>query len=333
MDDSHVASPLLHVFNILIIFPTLNNIIHYHFYHQFGGYSLPFALMGGLLFVCAWATYFFLPEIGESPSIEKGDQKLLTTSGLETFQMLRFPVIFMIAYSIVATAAGVGFLHSTLEPHLDVAQANLNKFLVGAVFILNGGVYAIGAPTWGRICDQSEQPKYFTVIGSIFTICGFILVGPLPFLPWETNLWNICIGLVLFGLGLGATLVSAFIQALQDAVALGYPDDVSTYGLVSGLWTSMTALGFFIGASSGGILSYSVGFRWGTMFVLGGQLILVVMLMVYFYTRKGKSGDNDNSGKTEIAMNSSEIIESNGTETNNSKITTATTNPTFQNDE
>lgn len=57
------------------------------------------------------------------------------------------------------------------------------------------------------------------------------------------------------------------------------------------------------------------------------------MLMVYFYTRKGKSGDNDNSGKTEIAMNSSEIIESNGTETNNSKITTATTNPTFQNDE
>jgi len=28
-------------------------------------------------------------------------------------------------------------------------------------------------------------------------------------------LWSICIGLVLFGLGLGATLVSAFIQALQ----------------------------------------------------------------------------------------------------------------------
>lgn len=78
--------------------------------------------MGSLLFVCAWATYFFLPEIGESPSLEKGDQKLVTTSGLETFQMLRFPVIFMIAYSIVATAAGVGFLHSTLEPHLDIAQ-------------------------------------------------------------------------------------------------------------------------------------------------------------------------------------------------------------------
>jgi hypothetical protein len=78
--------------------------------------------MGSLLFVCAWATYFFLPEIGETPSIEKGDKKLVTTSGLEMFQMLRIPVIFMIAYSIVSTATGVGFLHSTLEPHLDEAH-------------------------------------------------------------------------------------------------------------------------------------------------------------------------------------------------------------------
>ncbi len=57
--------------------------------------------------------------------------------------------------------------------------------------------------------------------------------------------------------------------------SLGYPDDVGTYGMVSGLWTSMTALGFFIGSVAGGILLALVGFQLGTLFILGAQLILV----------------------------------------------------------
>src|SRR5581483_11353335 len=51
--------------------------------------------------------------------------------------------------------------------------------------------------------------------------------------------------------------------------ALGYPDNVGTYGLVSGLWTSMVALGFFIGATSGGLLSHFLGLQMGTMFIIG----------------------------------------------------------------
>jgi len=32
------------------------------------------------------------------------------------------------------------------------------------------------------------------------------------------SLWVTCLGLILFGLGIGATLVSGFAQMLQDAV-------------------------------------------------------------------------------------------------------------------
>jgi len=67
-----------------------------------------------------------------------------------------------------------------------IAQFELNHFLVGMVFILNGGVYALTAPGWGRICDKSSEPKFITLIGSAFTIGGFILLGPLPILPFET---------------------------------------------------------------------------------------------------------------------------------------------------
>jgi MFS family permease len=55
----------------------------------------------------------------------------------------------------------------------------------------------------------------------------------------------------------------------------GFPDDLMTYGLISGVWTSMFALGAFVGPSLSGILFDYVGFRIGTLFVLGLQLLLV----------------------------------------------------------
>lgn len=40
----------------------------------------------------------------------------------------------------------------------------------------------------------------------------------------------------------------------------------------------MCALGYFIGPTAGGMLVDMFGFRWASLFVIGGQLILVIML-------------------------------------------------------
>jgi len=75
--------------------------------------------MGGLLLVSAVATFFFLPDIGQSTYTAGEDGKILVTAGgFQMFRMLRIPVISMIAYSIVSTAGGIGYLSATLEPHL-----------------------------------------------------------------------------------------------------------------------------------------------------------------------------------------------------------------------
>ncbi|ODM95539.1 hypothetical protein Ocin01_11153, partial [Orchesella cincta] len=94
----------------------------------------------------------------------------------------------------------------------------LNKLAVGAVFILNGGVYAVTAPVWGWICDHTDHQKLITLAGAIFTILGFIFIGPVPYFPYDTTLPMSCVGLALFGLGLAAILVSAFLQVLKDAM-------------------------------------------------------------------------------------------------------------------
>ena len=52
----------------------------------------------------------------------------------------------------------------------------------------------------------------------------------------------------------------------------GFPDTIDTYGLISGLWTSVFALGAFVGPTVAGILFDAVGFPYATMFIIGSQV-------------------------------------------------------------
>lgn len=55
----------------------------------------------------------------------------------------------------------------------------------------------------------------------------------------------------------------------------GFPDDLTTYGVVSGLWASSFALGAFVGPSVAGVLFDTVGFRKGTYFIIAVHLLVV----------------------------------------------------------
>lgn len=51
----------------------------------------------------------------------------------------------------------IGFLQATLEPHLR--QFDLSPIVLGLMFVINGGTYAITAPAWGWLCDKHSHPK------------------------------------------------------------------------------------------------------------------------------------------------------------------------------
>lgn len=73
---------------------------------------------------------------------------------------------------------------------------------------------------------------------------------------------------MLHGLGIACQLVASFSDALRTSIKHGLPDNIETYGLISGLWTSTFALGAFIGPSVSGALYDSIGFRESTIFVI-----------------------------------------------------------------
>merc|ERR1712080_154588 len=108
-------------------------------------------------------------------------------------------------------------------------------------------------------------------------------MGPLPFMPFGKSKGLIIFTLVLQGIGLGAQVVSGFADAHRQAILNGFPDTIDTYGLISGLWTSVFALGAFIGPTLAGIMFDAVGFPWACMLIVGNQLVVMVPLAIFFF--------------------------------------------------
>jgi len=104
--------------------------------------------------------------------------------------------------------------------------------------------------------------------------------------------------LMILGLGTGAAFVSSFILALRHSIAAGFPDNVATYSVVSGLWASVLALGLFIGPSVAGYLFDTVGFQWGSTFVVAAGALLILTI-VLFLICDGKSKDTASSSSSE----------------------------------
>lgn len=97
---------------------------------------------------------------------------------------LKIPGVLLACVSIVATSMSIGFLQTTLEPHLR--QFFLPPVILGLMFVINGGTYAATAPCFGWLCDKISSPKYITALGSLLVAAGFCLVGPAPFFPFQT---------------------------------------------------------------------------------------------------------------------------------------------------
>uniref|UniRef100_A0A182QYW8 Major facilitator superfamily (MFS) profile domain-containing protein n=1 Tax=Anopheles farauti TaxID=69004 RepID=A0A182QYW8_9DIPT len=239
-----------------------------------GGYYLPFVVLGSALFVTAILTLCILPKHPneEQPNREKS-ASLLT--------VLKIPGVVVCALAICATSASIGFLSATMEPHLR--QFDLSPILLGVVFVINGGVYALTAPVWGWSVDKFLNPKIVSAVGCFLVVGGFCMVGPASFIPLETNLTYVITGLVLHGLGIAAVLVSSFTDALNISIKKGLPDNIETYGLISGLWTSTFAFGAFVGPSVSGFLFDAIGFRASTVFIIGLQLVVGIITILFLF--------------------------------------------------
>lgn len=274
----------------LIVGPTVGGALY-----QWGNFMTPFVVLGFMLFLSALMTMFVLPDHQEREPDEQTGAKML--------QALKLPGVFLAALSIVITSMSIGFLQATLEPHLR--QFHLSPMVLGLMFVINGGTYALMAPACGWLCDRYVYPKVVTVAGCVLLAVGFSLIGPAPFIPGETALWMTILGLVIHGLGIAAQLVASFTDALRTAISYGFPNNLETYGLISGLWTSTFALGAFIGPSVAGVLYEFTGFPYATLFVIASSLLVGVFVSIFLLVSRPlrKYREVPNTTETEPLIN------------------------------
>ena len=91
--------------------------------------------------------------------------------------------------------------------------------------------------------------------GLVLILFAFLLIGPVPFLPIPSSLSLTIFSLIVQGVGSAAVLVSSYSCALRSALKLdGYGEDLSTFSIISGLWTAAFALGNCLGPSVAGVL-------------------------------------------------------------------------------
>jgi len=244
--------------------------------YEIGGFTLPFAVMGSLLFASSIFIFFVLPN---PPSIHiEGEKPSMK-------QALMKPSIAIALFKVMTAAASLGFLQTTLEPHLHDLKVNghaLTSFQVGALFMACGGTYGISLPLWGYLCDSTitrNSPKFVEVVGAVLIGSGFVVLGPMKGMPFHKSLVSIILGMTLHGFGLGASVVGGFSDAHKSAIRAGFPDTIDTYGLVSGLWTSVFAFGAFIGPTLGGILYDALTFKWALLFIVGMEVIAILLLV------------------------------------------------------
>ena len=234
---------------------------------SFYGFLFPFLACGAAILATGLLS---LPQI--SPMTRAAEQHI--TDNLPSPRpLLSSPLLLtsLLTTSTVAFSA-YGYMMPLLELHLSTL--NLTTTSIGFCFLTFSATYTIVTILCGLVSDSHIQPWTICLTGLFSLLLSYIFLGPSPFLPIPSTISFKIFGLILQGLGTGCVLVASYSCALKATLEMPeFPEEVTTYSLVSSLWTAAYALGSFLGTSLAGLLFDAFGWRWGCVIV---QCLLIV---------------------------------------------------------
>lgn len=238
---------------------------------EVGGFGLPFCAIGFLILFSGMTVVLCLPP--------PEDQQQRLGSMLS---LLKSPRVCVTSMVIFSGSCAMGFLHPTLSHHLETL--GLSPAQVGLSFIVVPGIHALMSPVWGILIDKCNIASSVLMAGGALAgMLAFLFVGPSPlmyFLP--QHLWCVIVGLVLFGFTFGCCIVPTVSSVVTGARDLGLPDDLHTFGLVSGVFNSAYQSGALLGPILGGVLMEYQQFGQSATYVAGMFLFVLVVICSFF---------------------------------------------------
>ncbi|KRX43860.1 MFS-type transporter SLC18B1 [Trichinella murrelli] len=261
---------ILEVFNGMgfMLGPPLGGILF-----KLGSFHLPFTTFGLILLAFAVVSVFV--------DTVDNTEELMPVVGKNAWLLVFKPDLFLALFSIFVGMMTISFFDPTLAPHLEVL--NLEPEVLGLLFLLLSATYSLTSPLVGIIVDKWHCTLQVMAFGFFISGISILLIGPVPYLPLELSLTNVCIGQAIYGCGLGITVVTSYHYCLNSTLKHGYPNNFSTYALVSGFYTSAFSLGAFVGPTLGGLLVDLIGFPWTSSHVATLNLIMIIFPILFLF--------------------------------------------------
>lgn len=238
---------------------------------ELGGFILPLAFTSAFLFFTIFFVIF----------LQRDYPKQERNSTCQVFKMFRLHSVLTGILSVFGGYFNVWFILTTLEPHLE--KLKFTQFEMRLLVLVNLAAYAIFSFIWGKMCENFKNSVYICSVSSFITIGGLLLIGPAPFLLLDVNIYTCVFGLIIQAIGIGGELVAGFSCLSKGALLAGFPQTIQTYSLISTIFTSLMALGIFIGPLVGRSVFNGLGFPWGSQIFVLYHLLLAVGIIVSTY--------------------------------------------------
>lgn len=164
--------------------------------YEINGFYFPFVICGGLLCVGALLSFFFLKNHDKQTEASAAGNSRPT----KYWHLLKMPSITICCFLLILAETSVSWYLPTLQPMLE-SKFSLGPMAVGAMFMVEGGTYALFSPFWGYILDKKSGPIGPLLLGSLGVIFGYALIGPVPFLDEliPNNIYVVAVGLFIQG--------------------------------------------------------------------------------------------------------------------------------------
>ncbi|KFD47865.1 hypothetical protein M514_11279 [Trichuris suis] len=215
-----------------------------------GGFALPFWVLGATLALAGFVAFCFIPDQNEG-----GDKCTHSKKSL-----LAIPIILVMNTSVVLTAASMAFFDPTLAAHLK--QFDLSPKWIGIMFTIVGATYLILTPVSGYLSEKMNCGAVLMTLGSFAACAGFFLIGPSPLVQISKSITVVALSLFCIGCALASLMIPPINYCLQAALKRGHPNNIETFGQVSGLLNASLSLGGFLGPTIGTAVVHFYGFRW-----------------------------------------------------------------------
>ena len=232
-------------------------------FYNYGGYPLPFIVLGIIFYISVYLSFKISREKTESDDEIEEDPPFL--------KFLLYKEIIVILGAFIFGMVSESFFYPSLTNHL-IRHYGLSVKASSFFFAILAIAYIITL----QFLDKTTEK--FGLYGASFIGLDMAALGVLmvyPYYPFPHKVFFVMIGLALIGGG-GAPIFVPGLVSLTKSIKEIDPDldELSANDVASAIYNLTIAIGNFFGPMAGGYLSTRFGFK---------QSCLIISTLIFFY--------------------------------------------------